>query len=112
MPLQLNDVDSARLLPLVQNWNWLKGRKGPIYRRRNVQTETCSVFDQHAGGVQRLRGLFTIAPHHTCAVDVAAVGVFALETYTCAADEHATSVRNGPGNLDRRVSEPSWLQLL
>lgn len=45
--------------------------------------QTSSVFDQHAGAVQRLRGLFTIAPQHTRAVYVTAAGVFALDM--CAA---------------------------
>lgn len=57
------------------------------------------MFDQHAGAVQRLRGLFTIAPHHTCDVYVTAVGVFALDMYTAQVmtdfiHQHVTSVRN------------------
>lgn len=70
-----------------------------------VCRQTSSVFDQHTGAEQRLRGLFTIAPPHTCAVYVPAVGVFALDVYAAQVmtdfiHQHVTTVRN---ESDRQI---------
>lgn len=87
MPETLNTCKSVKFS--LQNLNRPKrvsvlkvlkisGRKWPLYGPE-VCRQASSVFDQHAGAVQRLRGLLTIAPQHTRAVYVSAAGVFALD---------------------------------